>query len=205
VVNELLDGNGLLSPVVARGQMKRPSTPRITGALTAPTNTGPPDREDVRQIRQTRLGADPNSTLSAGFTGKGPFGRHQLVAGTVRLRVATAGADPTGAITLAAGIKASFLAVADLAGQIIAKTTSRPTRYVLRGGAGGLLSFVILHRRGGKETGFPKLQTTTPADLGWQPRRGNIQRHVADHLSWRSPAGDKSQAASILRRTRRHS
>jgi concanavalin A-like lectin/glucanase superfamily protein/TAT (twin-arginine translocation) pathway-exported protein len=104
-------------------------------------------------------------TTFSGVTSQGPFGQaHQLAPGRSGYRVVDRPAlNPTGSITLAAWINASSWPANIWQGSIIAKDSfSANAGYVFRGGAGGLLSFVI-YTGGGN---WSELATTTPLSAG---------------------------------------
>jgi hypothetical protein len=132
----------------------------------------------------------------SGVTSQGPFGQaHQLAPGRSGYRVVDRpGLNPTGAITLAAWIKASSWPAEIWAGSIIAKDEfENEAGYVFRGGDGGRLSFAI-YTGGGNSS---ELQTANRLTSGWHHVAatfdGSTMSIYVDGARWAT----QQQAASI--------
>ena len=163
VTNELLDGNWMraLSLRDSEAPIDRPDH-GSTGAYEAwPALTA----QTFARFGDYASALSQLDTFSA-VTSQGPFGQaHQLAPGRFGYRVVDRPAlNPTGAITLSAWINASAWPTSIWQGSIIAKDAfEAEAGYVFRGGAGGLLSFVV-YTGGGN---WSELATTAPVSSGW--------------------------------------
>jgi hypothetical protein len=102
----------------------------------------------------------------SGVTRQGPFGQaHQILPGVFGFPVADRPTfNPTGAITVAAWVNATSWDTNIWQNSIVSKDAiSANSGYVLRGGAGGRLSFVVYLAAGG----YAELQTTSTVPTGW--------------------------------------
>jgi hypothetical protein len=133
----------------------------------------------------------------SGVTSQGPFGQaHQLAPGRFGYRVVDSEAlNPARGITLAAWIDAASWPAQIWQGSIIAKDSfSANAGYVFRGGAGGLLSFV-LYTGGG---GWSELQSTTALSSGWHHVAATYDGSTMSIYADGTKIAAQSQTASIL-------